>query len=285
MKKNDGLKKKFFFELDNQIFNDNSTIIFKNEQIFLLHYPKGIEMTFSQGLIQNISEDGYTIEHLCSSQEGSSGGPLINSTRFQVIGIHKGGAKGANNYNLGTLLKKPIEEFKIKINLEINQIKEGNKILEKGNIIENEKNISEDDDITKDFELLSSDIAQYDYNYKVILIGNSKGKTILVYRAISREFREKIAVTIGFEYFPFVVKYQNKILKLEIWDTCGQEAYISLIKSFFNNSSLAIIVYDIDNRKSFTSIGDEWIRQCKSLCCSDTKYILVGDNNHVDEDQ
>ena len=106
MKKNDGLKKNSFFELDNQIFNDNATIIFKNEQIFLLHYPKGIEMTFSQGLIQNISEDGYTIEHLCSSQEGSSGGPLINSTRFQVIGIHKGGAKGANNFNLGTLLKK-----------------------------------------------------------------------------------------------------------------------------------------------------------------------------------
>ena len=284
MKKNDGLKKNSFFELDNQIFNDNATIIFKNEQIFLLHYPKGIEMTFSQGLIQNISEDGYTIEHLCSSQEGSSGGPLINSTRFQVIGIHKGGAKGANNFNLGTLLKKPIEEFKIKMNLEINHIKEENKMLEKGNIIETEKNVSEGGDITEDFKLLSSDIAQYDYHYKVILIGNSKGKTSLTCRAVSPEFPEKIAATIGFEYFPFVVKYQNKILKLEIWDICGQEAYRSLIKSFFNNTSLAIIVYDIDNRKTFNSI-DEWIRQCKSLCCPDTKYILVGNNNHVDEDQ
>ena len=141
------------------------------------------------------------------------------------------------------------------------------------------------DDITKDFEILSSDSAQYDYNYKIIIIGDSGvGKTCLTYRATSGEFREKIAATIGFEYFPFVVKYQNKILKLEIWDTCGQEAYRSLIKSFFNNSSLAIIVYAIDNRKTFTSI-DEWIRQCKSLCSPDTKFFLIGNKNDVESDK
>lgn len=112
---------------------------------------------------------------------------------------------------------------------------------------EKEKN----DEISKDFEILSSDSAQYDYNYKIIIIGDSGvGKTCLTYRATSGEFREKMAATIGFEYFPFVVKYKNKILKLEIWDTCGQEAYRSLIKSFFNNSSLAIIVYAVDNKKS-----------------------------------
>jgi len=141
------------------------------------------------------------------------------------------------------------------------------------------------DDITKDFEILSSDSAQYDYNYKIIIIGDSGvGKTCLTYRATSGEFREKIAATIGFEYFPFVVKYQNKILKLEIWDTCGQEAYRSLIKSFFNNSSLAIIVYAIDNRKTFTSI-DEWIRQCKSLCAPDTKFFLIGNKNDVEQEK
>ena len=141
------------------------------------------------------------------------------------------------------------------------------------------------EDISKDFEILSSDSAQYDYNYKIIVIGDSGvGKTCLAYRATSGEFREKIAATIGFEYFPFIVKYKNKILKLEIWDTCGQEAYRSLIKSFFNNSSLAIIVYAVDNRKSFSSI-DEWIRQCKTLCTPDTKFFLIGNKNDVDEEK
>ena len=77
---------------------------------------------------------------------------------------------------------------------------------------------------------------------------------------------------------------QNKVLKLEIWDTCGQEAYRSLIKSFFNNSSLAIIVYAVDNKKSFSSI-DEWIRQCRSLCSPETRFFLIGNKNDVDEEK
>ena len=146
---------------------------------------------------------------------------------------------------------------------------------------EKEKN----DEISKDFEILSSDSTQYDYNYKIIIIGDSGvGKTCLTYRATSGEFREKMAATIGYEYFPFVVKYKNKILKLEIWDTCGQEAYRSLIRSFFNNSSLAIIVYAVDNKKSFSSI-DEWIRQCRSLCSPETRFFLIGNKNDVDEEK
>ena len=283
--KNDGLKKNNFFDLDNQIFNDNAKIIFKNEQIYLLHYPKGIEMTYSPGLIKNIYEDDYNIEHLCSSEEGSSGGPLINSTKFQVIGIHKGGAKGANNYNLGTLLKKPIEKFNqknklIKKKLEINLIKEENKILEKTKISETEKNICED--LNQDCEILSLDCASYDYVYKAIIIGDSGvGKTCLAYRACAEQFIDKKFPTIGFEYFPFVVKYKNKKIKLEIWDTCGQEAYRSLIKSFFIGSSLAIIVYAIDDKRSFDCV-DEWIRQCRNLTSPNTKFILIGNKNDID---
>ena len=134
-------------------------------------------------------------------------------------------------------------------------------------------------------KVLASDSALYDFNYKIIIIGDSGvGKTCLSYRATQGTFREKLAATIGFEYFPFITKYKNKILKLEIWDTCGQEAYRSLIKSFFNNSSLAIIVYAIDNKKSFNSI-EEWIRQCRSLCAPNTRFFLIGNKNDVDEDR
>jgi small GTP-binding protein len=138
-------------------------------------------------------------------------------------------------------------------------------------------------DINKEFEILSSETSQFDYNYKIIIIGDSGvGKTCLTFRATSGEFREKIPATIGFEYFPLIIKYQNKILKLEIWDTCGQEEYRSLIKSFFNNASLAIIVYAVNSKKSFSSI-DEWIRQCKDLCSPATKFFLIGNKNDVDK--
>ena len=69
----------------------------------MLHYPKGEEAEISPGVIKNIteSEDRKTIYHLCDTSGGSSGCPIINKTNFQVIGIHKGAPKGAENYNLG----------------------------------------------------------------------------------------------------------------------------------------------------------------------------------------
>jgi GTPase SAR1 family protein len=70
---------------------------------------------------------------------------------------------------------------------------------------------------------------------------------------------------------------------LEIWDTCGQEQYRSLIKSFFSNSSLAIIAYAIDDKKSFNSI-DEWVRQCKTSCSPDTKFFLIGNKADLIEE-
>jgi len=54
------------------------------------------------------------------------------------------------------------------------------------------------------------------------------------------------SATVGFEFFTFNVKLDNKIIKLQIWDTCGQEIYRSLISNFYRNTSLAIAVYSID---------------------------------------
>ena len=116
LKKEDELDKISFFDIDNQIFEENTKDIFKNKQIFLLHYPKGEGMVCSNGIIKNINEDNYTIQHLCNSNSGSSGGPLINAKNFQVIGIHKGGGFGTKNYNMGTFLKEPIEIYKEQIN-------------------------------------------------------------------------------------------------------------------------------------------------------------------------
>ena len=153
----------------------------------------------------------------------------------------------------------------------------------KNNKNENEVN---EEGINKDFEILPKDSSSiFDYNYKLIIIGDSSvGKTSLTHRAINGVFRNQNLPTIGFEFFPFIVKYKDTIIKLEIWDTCGQEAYRSLIKSYFSNSSLAIIVYAINNRKSFNSI-EEWIRQCKSLCSPETKFFLIGNKNDVDDNQ
>ena len=77
----------------------------------MLHYPKGIEIEKSDGIIKSINEDHYQMEHFCSSSPGSSGGPLFYLRNQKVIGIHKGAAIKGKEFNYGTFLKLPIEEF------------------------------------------------------------------------------------------------------------------------------------------------------------------------------
>ena len=122
IKQEDKIEEKSFFDLDKQIFEENSYKIFRNYQIFVLHYPKGEEMKISPGVIKNITEEENckTIHHLDDTSGGSSGGPIINKINFQVIGIHKGAAEEGKNYNLGTLLKEPIEKFIEEIKLKDN---------------------------------------------------------------------------------------------------------------------------------------------------------------------
>ena len=135
LKRKDNLDKISFFDIDDRIFKENTQEIFKNMGIFLLHYPKGTKMEYSMGLIKLIGEDNYTIRHSCDSSYGSSGSPIINSINFQVIGIHIGGAEGAKQYNMGSLLKEPIKNFND--NIEIEQSGENESI--KNSKIENNK--------------------------------------------------------------------------------------------------------------------------------------------------
>ena len=109
----DKIDEKSFFDLDQQIFEKDLNNRFRQCQILLLHYPKGKEVSLSTGIIKNINEDNTTIFHLCDTSECSAGGPIINTSNFQIIGIHKGGAEG-KNYNIGILLKEPVENFRNK---------------------------------------------------------------------------------------------------------------------------------------------------------------------------
>ena len=61
-----------------------------------------------------------------------------------------------------------------------------------------------------------------------------------------KKFQNNYTTTVGFEFFSFVMRINNKVIKLQIWDTCGQEIYRSLISNFYKNTSLAIIVYSIE---------------------------------------
>ena len=128
--------------------------------------------------------------------------------------------------------------------------KEKEELPQKEEIKEKPKETDNGSNVIKkgeDYELLAEDYSNYDIAFKIIVIGNAGvGKSCLSMQATKRRFENNYLATVGFEFFVFNMKLDNKILKLQIWDTCGQEVYRSLITSFYKNSSLAIIVYAID---------------------------------------
>jgi small GTP-binding protein len=135
------------------------------------------------------------------------------------------------------------------------------------------------------YELLPDDFGQYDLSFKIIVIGDSGvGKSCLTNKATKDLFETDHNATIGFEFFSFNVKIDGKVVKLQIWDTCGQEAYRSLITNFYRNSSLAIMVYSIDNRESFDNIGI-WLKELKTHSNPDAKVFLIGNKCDLENER
>ena len=100
---------KNYLEIEENIFRDNAEDLFKNESIYILHFPKGGEAYISYGCgIEKIHE--YEISHKCITDSGSSGGPILNKLNNKIIGIHRG-CYNRKNYNFGTLLKYPLNEL------------------------------------------------------------------------------------------------------------------------------------------------------------------------------
>ena len=130
------------------------------------------------------------------------------------------------------------------------------------------------------FEILPEDYTNFDLSFKLIVIGDSGvGKSCLTNNAIKNTFDESYNATVGFEFCVFNVKINDKVVKLQIWDTCGQELYRSLITNFYRNSSLAIIVYAINSKESFDNI-EMWLRELRTHSNPDAKIFLIG--NKVD---
>ena len=132
-------------------------------------------------------------------------------------------------------------------------------------------------------ELLPEDFAQYDISFKIIVIGDSGvGKSCLTTQAVRNNFEEFYQATVGFEFLTFNLRINNNVVKLQIWDTCGQEVYKSLISNFYRNSSLALIIYAINNKDSFQH-AENWLNDLKNQSNPNVRVFLVGNKSDLED--
>ena len=132
-------------------------------------------------------------------------------------------------------------------------------------------------------EVVKEEFLQYDLSFKLIVVGDiSVGKSCLTMKATKDYFENYYSPTVGFEFYTFNCRIEEQNIRLQIWDTCGQEEYRSLIQNFYRNASLAIIVYAIDNIKSFENL-EVWLNEIKSLGNPDVKIFLIGNKIDLEE--
>jgi small GTP-binding protein len=117
--------------------------------------------------------------------------------------------------------------------------------------------------------------------YKILILGDSTvGKTCFLTRYADNTFQENQMATLGVDYKLKNVKMEDgNIVKLQIWDTAGQDRFHSLTRNYFKGAHGIILLYDITTQSSFDNVS-KWIKQIKEDASEKVVIILVG--NKID---
>jgi small GTP-binding protein len=127
--------------------------------------------------------------------------------------------------------------------------------------------------------------ANFNYLFKYIIIGDaSVGKSNILLKYAHNQFKPEYQLTIGVEFGAKNVEINNKIYRIQIWDTAGQENFRSITRAYYKNSVCALVVYDITNRESFNDV-QTWIDDCKSQSPKNIYMLLVGNKEDLAESE
>ncbi|KRX10339.1 P-loop containing nucleoside triphosphate hydrolase [Pseudocohnilembus persalinus] len=124
----------------------------------------------------------------------------------------------------------------------------------------------------------------YDYMLRLLIVGNSSvGKTCLLRRFSEGQFNQNFIPTVGIDFAVKNLKIDNKIVKVQIFDTAGQERFKSIISSYFRNADGILVVYDVTDKQSFEDLQDYWIRDIRINCQENVKLILLGNKSDLED--
>ena len=117
--------------------------------------------------------------------------------------------------------------------------------------------------------------------FKIIVVGASGvGKSAMVQRLTSSEFKTDLASTVGVEVATHELNVDGKDVKLLIWDTAGQERFRSVSRAYFRNAVGAILVFDITKRDSFDEV-EMWLNDIHSLSHPNAVILLAGNKSDL----
>ena len=120
--------------------------------------------------------------------------------------------------------------------------------------------------------------------YKVLLLGDSTvGKTCFLLRYCDKTFQEAHLSTIGLDYrLKSMILQSGKNIKLQIWDTAGQDRFRAITKNYYKGANGIILIYDVTNLQSYENVKN-WINQIKEEANPNVVVYLAGNKIDVED--
>jgi small GTP-binding protein len=111
------------------------------------------------------------------------------------------------------------------------------------------------------------------HTFKFIVIGSMDvGKTSLLKRLIDDDFSAETSPTVGVHYMSTSLEIDGHPIKLQLWDTAGQEKFRSIAKSYFRHAVGVVLVFAIDDRRSFDDLSF-WLNDVHQLCQTTVRLL------------
>ena len=120
--------------------------------------------------------------------------------------------------------------------------------------------------------------------YKILLLGDSTvGKTCFLLRYVDDSFLDLHMATIGLDYrLKTLILEEQKIVKVQLWDTAGQDKFRAITRNYYKGASGIILIFDVTNVKSYENIK-KWINEIKEEISEKVAILLIG--NKIDNVQ
>ena len=123
----------------------------------------------------------------------------------------------------------------------------------------------------------------YDNMFRYIIVGDmAVGKSCLLLQFTDHKFRHQHELTIGVEFGGKTIEVKNKNVKIQIWDTAGQEAFQAITRTYYKGAIGALLVYDITRKETFDHIN-KWLNEVKLNGSKDICCILIGNKKDLEE--
>ena len=123
-----------------------------------------------------------------------------------------------------------------------------------------------------------------DYKLQLIIIGDSGcGKTSFMDRYCDGQYRVSYNATVGIDFkVKTVISSNNKRVKLQIWDTAGQEKFNSITTAYYRNARGVVIMYDVTRANTFENVR-KWLALVSQFGRGDVEIAIVGNKCDVME--